>query len=62
MTSQDARKAELLNDLQATIDDCQEFVDREPDDFDDPWDVHDVHNWEAIIEIIENAAKYIKAH
>lgn len=52
-------KNKLIANLEAMRDDCQEFIDRDEDSFDDPWDVHDVHNWEAFVEIINDAIAYI---
>ncbi len=52
-------KNKLIANLETMRRDCQEFVDRDECEFDDPWDVHDVHNWEAFVEIINDAIAYI---
>jgi hypothetical protein len=52
-------KNQLIANLKTMRKDCQAFVHRDECEFDDPWDVHDVHNWEAFVEIINDAIAYI---
>ena len=59
------KKQELLESLDAVINDCQQMVDANnghgsiEEDM-RPWDVHDVDNWESMLTCLEKVKKELK--
>lgn len=54
-------KEKVLYDIECLVNDCQAFVDvLESGTYDEPWQVTDINNWEAMIDSLERIRKYVE--
>lgn len=45
--------------IERDCSDFVEYIENGCQEFDDPWEVHDIHNWEAILESLSIIKEYI---
>lgn len=65
MSEKDPSKEELIQAIDCLMRDDQAFVEKCQDldaEFDDPWDVHCIENWETRIYELERIKNYILKH